>query len=245
MFSDSPRIGIISQARMTSTRLPGKVLLEAAGHSLLHWHVARLRAAKLPVLLAITTNTTDDVLATWAAQNDIPTWRGPEDDVLARYQQTAAAHQLDVVVRVTSDCPLIDGALIADGVKRYLALGNPRVYLSNCLDRSFPRGFDFEIFSRELLEEAAANATRPEDREHVTPYLHQRRAPNVLFESITRVPDRSHYRLTVDTADDFTLISRLLTDYQSADLSANSLIALLDAHPELVALNAHIEQKKL
>ncbi len=239
------RVGIISQARMTSTRLPGKVLRQAGGQSLLAWHVQRLRAAEAPLYLAVTANPADDVLADFAAAHGLPCTRGDEHDVLARYQQCATAHGLDVVVRVTSDCPLIAPELIAAGIGRYLAAADPRLYLSNALERTYPRGFDFEIFSRELLEEAATRATRPEDREHVTPFLHQNRAGNVRFAHFRRPADASGYRLTVDTAADFTLVRRLLEDYGAGSLSAEELIALLDAHPELVALNAHIEQKKL
>ncbi len=245
VFSPAPRIGIITQARMTSTRLPGKVLLEAAGQPLLYWHIHRLRTSGLPVYLAITTNSTDDVLAAWGAANELVVWRGPEDDVLSRYQACAAAHELDVIVRVTSDCPLIDGALLARGVAQYLACHDPDVYLSNCLHRTYPRGLDFEVFSRQALDEAAACATRPEDREHVTPFLHQNRTGRTKFEHVLREPDRSGYRLTVDTAADFVLIEQLLTEYAAASLDADALVTLLDAHPELVAINAHIEQKKL
>lgn len=230
---------------MTSTRLPGKVLRPVAGQPLLHYHVARLQASGLPLHLAITDNATDDVLADFAAANGLPCTRGPEDDVLTRFQQCAAAHELDVVVRVTSDCPLVDGELIATAVREYLAADNPRLYLSNVLERTFPRGFDFEVFSRELLEQAAAHATLASDREHVTPYLHQNRSGQVQFQHVRRPQDRSAYRLTVDTADDFNLVRQLIEEHQAATLSADALIALLDAHPELVAVNAHIEQKKI
>ncbi|MBC6989185.1 cytidylyltransferase domain-containing protein [Hymenobacter sp. BT491] len=241
----APRIGIISQARMTSTRLPGKVLMAVGGRPLLHYHIERLAASQLPIYLAITSNATDDALAQFAEAAHLPCTRGDEQDVLRRYQQCAAENNLDIIVRVTSDCPLIDGALVAQGVQQYLAQGNGRLYLSNALERTFPRGFDFEIFSRELLEEAHREATLPSDREHVTPYIHQNRSGNVHFQHFTRSHDRSNYRLTVDTADDFRLIQVLIEQYNAASLPAEALIELLDAHPELVALNAHVEQKKL
>ncbi|MDU0372741.1 glycosyltransferase family protein [Hymenobacter endophyticus] len=239
------RVGIISQARMTSTRLPGKVLRPVAGRPLLSYHVARLQATGLPLYLAITDRPTDDPLAEYAASIGLACTRGPEDDVLARYQQCAAAHSLDVLVRVTSDCPLLDGQLIAQAVQQYVAAGNPRLYLSNVLERTFPRGFDFEVFSRELLEEAYQHATSASDREHVTPYIHQNRSGRVEFAHIRRFPDRHAYRLTVDTAEDLELMRRLLEEYQADQLPTEALIDLLDTHPELVAINAHIEQKKL
>ena len=239
------RVGIISQARMTSTRLPGKVLLPAAGQPLLAWHVQRLRQTELPIFLVITTNAADDVLADFAAEHSLPITRGDEHDVLSRYYACATAHALDVVVRVTSDCPLIAPELISEGVRRYLAAQDSRLYLSNALERTYPRGFDFEVFSYKLLAEAQAQATRPEDREHVTPYLHQNRPGTVRFAHLTRPTDASQYRLTVDTPEDFTLIQTLLEEHNAGTLGAEELITLLDAHPELAAINAHIEQKKL
>lgn len=238
-------VGIISQARLTNTRLPGKVLREAAGRPLLDYHMERLAWSKLPLYLAITANASDDALAAYAEAHRLPHTRGPEEDVLARFQQCAQEHDLDVIVRVTSDCPLLDGHLIQSAVQEYLAAGNPRLYLSNVLERTFPRGFDFEVFSRELLEEAYQRATLPADREHVTPYIHQNRSGRVEFRHVRRAEDRSAYRITVDTPDDFTLIKTLIEDYGAATLSGDELIELLDAHPELVALNAHIEQKKI
>lgn len=239
------KVGVISQARMTSTRLPGKVLMPVSGHPLLHYHVERLRQSGLPLYLATTTNTTDDPLAAFAEQYALPCTRGDENDVLGRYYQCAQEHNLDVIVRVTSDCPLLDGALVAQGVEEYLRQNDPRLYLSNVLERTFPRGFDFEIFSRELLTEAFQNATLPGDREHVTPYINQNRSGQVRFAHILRLEDRKEYRLTVDTAEDFELIRILIEEYNAATLSADALIALLDVHPELVARNAHVEQKKV
>ncbi|NVO85220.1 NTP transferase domain-containing protein [Hymenobacter sp. P5252] len=230
---------------MTSTRLPGKVLRLVGGRPLLAYHIERLQTSGLPIYLAITTNATDDALADFAAAHSLPVTRGPEDDVLARYQQCAAAHDLDVIVRVTSDCPLLDGALIAEAVQQYLAANNPRLYLSNVLERTYPRGFDFEIFSRELLDEAHQHATIASDREHVTPYIHQNRSGRVQFAQIIRSGNRSVYRLTVDTTEDFELIRRLIEEHQADTLTTEELIALLDEHSELVALNAHVEQKKL
>lgn len=239
------RIGIISQARMTSTRLPGKVLLTAAGQPLLHYHAERLRQSGLPLYLAVTTNVQDDVLAAWAAANCLPCVRGDEHDVLSRYQFCADTFGLDVVVRVTSDCPLIDGRLVRAGVDAYLRANDPQLYLSNVLQRTYPRGLDFEVFSGELLREAATHATLASDREHVTPYIHQNRSAQVRFAHITRAADASGFRLTVDTAEDFALARTLIEQHQAAALDAEALIALMQAHPELAAINQHIEQKKL
>jgi spore coat polysaccharide biosynthesis protein SpsF len=236
------RLGVITQARMTSTRLPGKVLMTAGGRSMLAHHVLRLRRAGLPVYVATTANATDDPIVAAATELGVEVHRGSEDDVLARFAGTIEEFGLDTVVRVTSDCPLIDGAVVARGVEAFEAAGDPGLYLSNTLERSYPRGFDFEVFSAAALLDAHRHAHSPAEREHVTPYLYSGRHPT---RALRRAGDASRYRVTLDTADDFELIRRLIEDHGAADLDAEQIIAVLDAHPELVALNTHVEQKKL
>lgn len=238
------RVGVVTQARTTSTRLPRKVLLEVGGRTLLDHHLDRLVAGGLPVLVATTTNDTDDDIADLAGRRGLPVHRGSEDDVLARFHGTAVEHGLDVVVRVTSDCPLVDGALIAEAVRDFVATGDPALYLSNTLERSFPRGFDFEVFSAAALAEAHARAGLPAEREHVTPYLYAGRG-DAHLRSVTWPEDKSAYRVTLDTPDDLLLIRALIEDHDAQAMTAGQVIALLDAHPELVALNSHVEQKEL
>lgn len=240
----SSRVGIISQARMGSTRLPGKVLRTARGISMLEFHVRRLQASGLPVYIATTTLPEDDILEEHARQLGVPCFRGNSGDVLSRYHGAATQFGLDVIVRVTSDCPLIDGQLVQAGVQQYLAAQNPDLYLSNGMVRTFPRGFDFEVFSFAQLAEAQQHATSASDREHVTPYIHQNRSGRVQFAHITREPDASRFRVTLDTPEDFRLLHTLLEQYHADALSGEALVQLLETHPELVALNADIEQKK-
>ncbi|MBH8556710.1 cytidylyltransferase domain-containing protein [Hymenobacter negativus] len=240
------RAGIISQVRMGSTRLPSKVLLPAANRPLLDYHVARARQSGLPIYLATTTEPADDVLAAYAETNQIPYHRGSETDVLARYYETAQKFGLDVVVRVTSDCPLVDGPLIGAAVERYLEEGNPLVYRSNSIVRTFPRGLDFEIFSMEMLAEAYANATLPYEREHVTPYLKANPATvgRVVYrDEVWPGGDFSRFRITLDTAEDYAVLKALIEQHHADQLNVPDLLALLEAHPEIMALNAHIEQK--
>ena len=240
------RAGIISQVRMGSTRLPGKVLLPAAGRPLLDYHVARLRQSRLPIFLATTTEPADDVLATYAETNQIPYHRGSEADVLARYYGTAQEFGLDVIVRVTSDCPLVDGPLIGAAVERYLAEANPLVYRSNSIVRTFPRGLDFEIFSMQLLAEAHTIATLSYEREHVTPYIKASPATagRVIFrDEVWTGGDFSRFRITLDTPEDYAVLRALIEQHDAANLALPDLLALLEAQPELMALNAHVEQK--
>ncbi|MDR1264799.1 MAG: glycosyltransferase family protein [Propionibacteriaceae bacterium] len=237
------RVGVITQARTTSTRLPGKILLPAGGRSLLEHHVDRLAAGGLAVYLATTANTADDPVAELADQRGWPCFRGDEYDVLGRFAACAAAFDLDLVVRATSDCPLIDGALVAGGVDRFVSRDDPWLYLSNTVRRTYPRGFDFEVFSAQALAAAAELATEPWQREHVTPYLWSGADPRVTVEQVVRGADASAYRLTVDTAADYRLLRRLIEDHGAAGLDAEAIIALLDRHPELAAINAAVAQK--
>ncbi|WP_201981846.1 cytidylyltransferase domain-containing protein [Hymenobacter rubidus] len=240
------RAGIISQVRMGSTRLPSKVLLPAAGRPLLDYHVARAQQSGLPIYLATTTEPADDMLAAYAETNGLPYHRGSEADVLARYYETAQKFDLDVIVRVTSDCPLVDGPLIGAAVARYLEEGNPMVYRSNSIVRTFPRGLDFEIFSMKMLAEAYANATLPYEREHVTPYIKTNlpAAGRVIYrDEVWPGGDFSRFRITLDTAEDYEVLRRLIEEHHAQELHVADLLALLEAHPEIMALNAHIEQK--
>jgi spore coat polysaccharide biosynthesis protein SpsF len=242
------RVGVVTQARTGSTRLPGKVLIEAAGRTMLDHHLDRLVAAGLDVFVATTDNASDDRVADLAQGRGIAVFRGSEEDVLSRFAGCARAHDLDVVVRMTSDCPLIDGGMVADGVTRFLQLRQQHgddVYLSNTLERTYPRGFDFEVVAAAALQRADREATARRDREHVTPWLYAgpHRLPHIV--QVRRAVDRSSYRVTLDTVEDLALIRRLFEEHDAATLDCDGVIAVLDAHPELVALNADVAQREL
>lgn len=239
------RIGIITQARMTSTRLPGKVLLTAGAATMLDHHLTRLSGAGFPVLVATTTNAADDPIVDAATEHGALIYRGDELDVLDRFARAASRMSLDVVVRVTSDCPLIDPDLIVKGVERFQALHDPYAYVSNVISRSYPRGFDFEVVSAAALYDADQNAVAPSDREHVTPYLYLNRSGRTVFAHVEHPYDASRYRVTLDTEDDLRLLRTLIEDHDAQRLSAPEIIEVLEAHPELGLLNAHVEQKKL
>ena len=239
------KAGIISQVRMGSTRLPGKVLLPAAGRPLLDYHVARLAQSGLPLYLATTTEPADDALAAYAEAHGLPYHRGSESDVLARYYETAVRFGLDVIVRVTSDCPLVDGPLIGAAVARYLADADPLEFRSNSLIRSFPRGLDFEIFSMQMMDEAQERATSPFEREHVTPYFKTGPAAGRFANADEVWPggDFSRFRITLDTPEDYEVLRRLIEEHRADQLALPALLALLAAQPEIMALNASVEQK--
>lgn len=238
------KIGIITQARMTSSRLPGKILREVEGIPLLTYHVQRLKATGFDLALATTINNTDDPVETYAGQMSVDCYRGSENNVLSRFYETALKFNYDVIVRVTSDCPLIDPHLIRNGVEKYISFNNPNLYLSNVLERTFARGFDFEVFSFKLLQEAFEHATEPSDLEHVTPYINRNKSGNTEFYHVKQTSDNAGLRITVDTAEDFELLRTLIEDYRADTLDYHSIEQLLNAHPELVAINSAIVQKK-
>jgi spore coat polysaccharide biosynthesis protein SpsF len=236
-----PRVGVITQARTTSTRLPRKVLLEIGGRTVLDHHLDRLTASGLEVLVATTTNSTDDEIAALARRRGVFCHRGSETDVLARFHECAAARGLDVVVRVTSDCPLVDGVIVAQAVADFLREDDARLYLSNTLERTFPRGLDFEVFSATALTEAHESATAPGDREHVTPYLYG--SGRLRLQNVAWPEDKSHYRITLDTPQDLSMIRALVEEHHAADLSCAEIIDVLDRHPSLAEVNASVPQK--
>lgn len=239
------KVGIITQARTTSTRLPGKVLIEVAGTTLLDHHLDRLAASGSEVFVATTTNAADDPIIDIAERRGLRWFRGSEDDVLSRFQGCAEEFGLDVVVRVTSDCPLIDGAVVAGAVAEFLDAGDENLYLSNGIRRTFPRGFDLEVFSATALAEADRFATDPAQREHVTPYLYQNAGGHTVVRHLLWPEDKSAYRVTLDTTEDLEVIRRLIEDHGAHRLGCAEIIDLLDDHPEIANLNRHVEQKKL
>ena len=165
------KVVAIVQARMSSTRLPGKVWADVAGHPIL-WHVVqRLRRARLlnQIVIATSENPADDAIAQFCEQDGILCYRGSEADVLDCYYKAASLHSADVVVRITADCPLIDPAVVDKVVHRFLDEGSD--YVTNNLRYTYPDGLDTEVFSFAALAQAWREAKKPSEREHVTPYL--------------------------------------------------------------------------
>lgn len=238
----SNEVVIITQARMTSTRLPGKILMRAGERTLLETHLGRLANVGVPVIVATTTNLSDSPVVELCAALSVPVFRGSENDVLERYQGAARAHEARHVIRVTSDCPLICPDLIRAGLDIYLSLKSRSVYLSNAEERTYPRGLDFEIFSRCSLDFAAKNARLSSEREHVTGYI-RTSMPDIRHKRCIDEENLSDWRITVDIDDDFKLVKLLIEDHHAADMDYPRLKALLKAHPALMKINSHIQQK--
>lgn len=229
---------------MTSSRLPGKILMAAAGKPLLGHHLDRLAACRRldGVVVATTTNAADEPVAALAARLGVPVFRGSEPDVLGRFAGAAAAHGADVVVRVTSDCPLIDPALIDALIELYLS-GTPPADYAHLDVTTFPRGLDAEVFSRAVLDEAAARAGEPAEREHVTPYVY-RRPERFRIVSLRCDRDLSRHRWCVDEPVDLELVRRLLAVLPPG-FGWQDVCKALDDHPEWIEINRAVAQKGL
>lgn len=235
---------IIVQARMTSTRLPGKVLKPIAGRPMLSYQMERLRrvGGAGRIVIATTTNATDDPIAAFCAAEGIACTRGSEHDVLSRYHEAAQRFAAGTVVRVTSDCPLLDPQLVDDAIAAF-ADGSCD-YVSNMIEPTWPYGMAVEVFSARTLAEAQAEARDDAEREHVTPFIYWRPG-RYRLRSLTRTPDLSHHRWTVDTPEDFELVRRILETLYPArpDFTMADVLALLAEHPDWEAINRHVAQK--
>ena len=232
---------------MTSTRLPGKVLMDLAGRPLLERQLERLErcAHADDVMLAVTTNPDDEPLVELARRRGLRWFRGSEHDVLARYAGAAREAQADVVVRVTSDCPLIDPAE-TDAVIAALQERRESVdYASNRLEPHLPRGLDTEALWRDALERTDRMGTSKPAREHVTWFCYAERPDLFSLHSVRRPVDAHDLRWTVDTPADLEMVRAL---YDALGLAEQprplaEVIAYVREHPEIAALNSHVSQK--
>jgi len=233
----------IVQARMGSTRLPGKVMLPLLGDPVLTRVMRRAaRATTLDeVVVATTILPADDAIVGLAAVEGWPVERGSEMDLLDRYLTAARSHAADVIVRITSDCPLIDPGVIDRTVLAFIAADVD--YASNTLEpATYPRGLDVEVVSRAALERAGREDRDPAWREHVTPYLY--RHPESF--RLLRVPaddDHADQRWSIDTPEDYELVRRIYEAVGGDDFDWREALAVVEAHPSWSALNRHVVQK--
>lgn len=239
----------IIQARMGSTRLPGKTLAPLGDSTVLDWVVDRVASSKLvdEVIVATTELPNDDPLAAHMAERGVAYVRGDADDVLSRYALAARETQAQVHVRITADCPFVDPRIIDAAVE--IIVENEAVdYASTSQAGYFPRGLDVEAFRPEALAEADRRALDRDEREHVTLYLY--RHPERF--GIAPVPgpawmQRPDLRFTVDEPEDLELVRRVVDglDASAAILQTSDVIDFLDRHPEIRDLNAAVEHRNI
>ena len=237
------RVVAIVQARMGSTRLPGKVLQDLAGETMLARVVRRLRHTSRidEVLVATTDHAIDDAIVDECRTLPVQVSRGDQEDVLDRYFKAAQFASADVVVRITSDCPLIDPGITDKTITKFL--DELPDYASNTIERTYPRGLDTEVMSFSALSRAWQKAQRPYEREHVTPYLLEHPSEFRLV-SVTGDRDYSSHRWTVDTPEDLLFAQTVYDRLKVAGMfSWRDVLDLLDGQPEIAALNRDVVQK--
>ena len=234
------------EARMTSSRLPGKVLLPALGQPLLHHLVARLKAVPSldEIILATTVNATDDVLEAFAKKEGIGCFRGSENDVMGRVILAAESANADIVVQITGDCPIIDPQIVEQTIRLFKA--NNAAYASNSLIQSYPDGMDTQVFLLETLKRSAAMTSDPLDHEHVT--LHICNHPELFSHVYLVAPPEMHWAglgLTLDEPADYELIKRIIEHFGESNplFSCLDTVRLLRANPDWVAINQSVQRK--
>lgn len=235
----------IVQGRMGSTRLPGKVLMDLGGDTVLSRVVGRLRRATRvdQIVVATTNSAADDSIVRECSRLKVSFFRGSENDVLDRYCQAARACMAGAVVRITSDCPVIDPELVDETISLFQHQQGD--YASNSISRAYPRGLDTEVFTMSALEQAWHDAHKPYEREHVTPYFYQHPELFRLVSLCGRI-DYSQYRWTLDTTEDLELLRTIYWRFSNRDdFSWGEVIQLMEREPELVELNSRVVQKAL
>lgn len=234
----------IIQARMGSTRLPGKILMPLGDQSVLGQVIIRAQAVPSvsQVVVATTTDAKDDAIAAECKKYGILCTRGSEEDVLSRYYEAAITAKADHIVRITSDCPLLDPEVTESVVQLHLATGAD--FTCNTLLRKFPRGLDTEVFPMWALREAYEEATSKFHREHVCPFIYQQEG-RYRLEHFLYPDDYSEYRWTVDTPEDYELVSRIYSQLHVPGQIFPWLqaIELMKAQPRLALINAEVVQK--
>lgn len=239
--------GIIIQARMSSSRLPGKAMKDLAGKPVL-WHVVeRCRRSKRAdeVIVATSVEKSDDVIAAFCERHGYSYYRGSLDNVLERYFICARSHGLEHIVRVAGASPLIEPTII-DAVIEELRNNeyDALTYVSNVLVRVFPRGFEVEAFPFAALAQAYSHAQTDEEREHVTPYMrkHFLNIPYTVSDDM-----RGDFRLTIDEIADFELLEHIYSIFYSPGtiIDTKAILEYLKKNPHIASINRHVQQRQV
>ena len=241
----------IIQARMTSTRLPGKVLADICGKPCLQRVIERLRASKYldDVIVACTTNEADNAIVALCERLNCHYYRGSEDDVLSRVLEAARAFGVDVIVEVTGDCPLIYAGYIDKMLEPHLRCNFDGI-TTNVIERTFPRGFDIRIFDTKTLERVNSEVDNPIDRQHVATwmYLNPKGKQNYLYHSVLATPNehRPDIEITLDTTEDLELI-RFIYGFEgqgyNLELTPEQIIGIINDYPMMYSKVKEIHRK--
>lgn len=230
----------IVQARMSSTRLPGKVLKPLEGKLVLEHVIERLKKCRRidDIVIATTTDEVDDQLVAWCKNQSVECFRGDRDDVLSRFYQCATKYGASDIVRVTSDNPLVDPEIVDQVVE--LKCQMKADYAANNIEKSFPHGLDVEVISYAALEESNDNAVEDYEREHVTQYV-RHRPKQYALANLASDGDWHHIRVTLDEEDDYQLIG-IIMSMSGCDVSFADLIYVFSKYPALAKINSNARE---
>ena len=244
MVEANRRIVAILQARMGSSRLPGKVLASVAGQPMLALIIKRVLPARYIAQLVVATTQLpqDDTIEALMNDLGIPCFRGAEEDCLDRYYQAARQFEAEIVVRLTGDNPLVDSVFVDWVVRQYLSADPPYDYVDSTLSKTFPVGLSVEVFSFEALAIAWREDTNTWWRKHVTPFIH--RHPNRFHVlHLVNPQDYSHMRWTVDTPEDLAFVRCIYDHFGHDRFSWREVLAVLEQHPGWLEINQHVQQR--
>lgn len=229
-------IGVIIQARMNSSRLPGKVMKKIKNKPMLDLVLEQIKFSKMikKIVVATTYSKNDDLIFEHMKTKKIKVFRGKSKDVLDRYFQCAKKFQMDTIVRITSDCPLIDPNIVDLVIKEFVK--GKFDYISNNKPRTFPYGMDVEVFSFEALEKAWREASLPSEREHVTPYIYKN-YKKFKTKNIKQKRNFSKIRITVDRENDLELIKKIINKIKSNPILLEDIIKLYSKNKKLFEIN--------
>lgn len=235
------KVVAVTQARISSSRLPQKVLLPLGSVTVLGLHLKRAGKSKLinEIIVATTNEIGVEKIIAEAKSHNCSVFQGSLDDVLDRFYQSVAKDKPEYVVRLTSDCPLIDPELIDDTIKKFIH--SQLDYGANCLNNTLPDGMDVEVFKFAALETAWKEAKLKSEREHVTPYIRNSGKFEVLAVDYT--PNLGSYRLTLDTVEDYILIKKLVEEV-GEDQPMEAYLNYLRKNPELLKINSQYERNE-
>ena len=239
-------INISIEARMTSSRLPGKVLKLIHNKPNLEIMIERIKKAKLVnnIVVATTTNETDEPIVKWCIENNIDYFRGSEENVYERVLNAHQAFGSDIIVELTGDCPLLDATLIDEAIEIFL--NNSYNYVSNGLKTTYPIGTGVQVYSLETLKSVSQNRKiEYQDKEHVTPYIYTSGKYNIFnieAPSDLAMPELS---ITLDTIEDFQLIETICKHFNNFDFSLKEIIEFVKSNPSLLEINKQIHRKGL
>lgn len=230
----------IIQARMSSSRLPGKVLLPLAGKPVIEHVVSRVRQCKNinQIVLATSTESDDSVLEAWCLLYGVDCFRGSLNDVLDRYYNAAKHYKADAVVRITADCPAVDPSIIDEVIEGFM-IGNYDAY---SLGGEFPDGLDCQVFAFSALERAWHEASLASEREHVGPYIENNKRDQFKVGSLIKFEGCAHHRWTLDEASDYEFLSLVFQRLNGAEkiFNAAQILALMSREPSLMLINNNI-----